>query len=272
MVLMALADRYNQTSGRCDPAVTTIAADAMVSVRTVQMALPHLTNLGLIEVVKRENMTSQYVLKFDVRITETDTSDEGAEDAPEGAQTLHRGGASVAGGVVQEIREGGAPDAPKPRNLTKEEEPKTLPPISPRSDDLFGLEEPKRTMKASLAIKDAVEQWNRTAEACGLPKVETLSTKRVMALKTILLNHGVRKWEACLAQIPLSDHLLGLNDRKWRADFDFLVREDKFLQVLEGRYVKSTARKLTAGEYARISPEDDIEARVLRIEQQRRDP
>jgi hypothetical protein len=132
MVLMALADRYNQTSGRCDPGVTTIATDAMVSVRTVQMALLHLSSLGLIEVIKRENLTSQYHLKFDVRITETETSEEGAEDAPDGAQTLHRGGATVAGGVVQEIREGGAGDAPKPRNLTKEEEPRENPPIVPQ--------------------------------------------------------------------------------------------------------------------------------------------
>jgi hypothetical protein len=131
MVLMALADRMNQTSGRCDPSVGTIADDAMMSVRSVQDTLNHLMSIGLIEIEKRENRTSQYHLKMDVRLGKSETSDGGADIASTLVQNLHPPGAEIAPPTPQILHPPGANPAPKPRNLTKEEKPRESPPISP---------------------------------------------------------------------------------------------------------------------------------------------
>ena len=45
-----------------------------------------------------------------------------------------------------------------------------------------------------------------------------------------------------------TDFLIGVNDKGWKADFDFLMRTDKAISVLEGKY-KTNSKKEKKGSF-----------------------
>lgn len=84
LVLLALADRHNQETGRCDPSLSRICEDTGLSERTVRSALRQLEKAKLIRTIHRtirtgvgkRNLNNRYVLL---------------------------GGATVAGGMGQQL-------------------------------------------------------------------------------------------------------------------------------------------------------------------------
>lgn len=71
LVLLALANRHNQETGRCDPSISTLCEDTQLSDRAVQKALRELEKLKLVTTVERKqrtgrgkrNLTNRYRLK-----------------------------------------------------------------------------------------------------------------------------------------------------------------------------------------------------------------
>lgn len=74
-------------------------------------------------------------------------------------------------------------------------------------------------------------------EHCSnLPKVVKLTDKRIKAVKNLIKKYS---WDDIITVFDSandSDFLTGNNDRGWKADIDFLLREDKFINILEGKY------------------------------------
>ncbi|MCG7492450.1 helix-turn-helix domain-containing protein [Thalassobius sp. Cn5-15] len=68
LVILALANRHNQETGRCDPSNTKLQGDTQLTERTVRKAIRELEKLGIIETVERTkrtgrgktNMTNRY--------------------------------------------------------------------------------------------------------------------------------------------------------------------------------------------------------------------
>jgi predicted phage replisome organizer len=74
-------------------------------------------------------------------------------------------------------------------------------------------------------------------EICtNLPHVKMLSEKRKKAIRGFLKQLKVDDFKAVCKKANESDFLTGKNDREWKADFDFLVRVDKAISILEGKY------------------------------------
>ena len=46
-------------------------------------------------------------------------------------------------------------------------------------------------------------------------------------------------------KVQESDFLKGNNDRGWKANIDFILREDKFVSILEGKYNNTRKKKKT---------------------------
>jgi DNA-binding transcriptional MocR family regulator len=71
LVLIALANRHNQETGRCDPSIDTIAEDMALSERSVRSAIRELEKEGLISTTHRvrrtgrgkKNLTNRYNLR-----------------------------------------------------------------------------------------------------------------------------------------------------------------------------------------------------------------
>lgn len=69
-----------------------------------------------------------------------------------------------------------------------------------------------------------------------MPQVQKLTDKRNKSIDNFLKEFTQEQFEEICKKANASNFLTGNNDRKWKADFDFLMRIDKATSVLEGKY------------------------------------
>lgn len=82
--------------------------------------------------------------------------------------------------------------------------------------------------------KRIVEVYNRYCT--NLPQVQKITDKREKAIDKFLKEFSIEQFEEICKKANISDFLIGKNDRKWKADFDFLMRIDKATSILEDKY------------------------------------
>ena len=70
----------------------------------------------------------------------------------------------------------------------------------------------------------------------SLPKVMKVTDKRRKAILRILKVYNKEDILRVFELAEQSDFLKGNNDRGWKADIDFILRNDKFVSILEGKY------------------------------------
>lgn len=70
----------------------------------------------------------------------------------------------------------------------------------------------------------------------NLPKIAKLTDKRIKAIGSLLKKYSIEEITQVFDIANESDFLMGKNDRGWKADLDFILREDKFINILEGKY------------------------------------
>jgi predicted transcriptional regulator len=74
-------------------------------------------------------------------------------------------------------------------------------------------------------------------EICvSFPKVKSITEKRKKAIRKILKSYSDDDIIEMFTNAESSDFLKGKNDRGWKANIDFMLREDKFVNILEGQY------------------------------------
>lgn len=99
----------------------------------------------------------------------------------------------------------------------------------------------------------------------SLPKCQRLNAKRSKAISRVLKNYSEEEILTAFNNLENSDFCKGKNDSGWKADIDFLLKEDKFDRVLEGRYNDKKrgckAEVITPGEKYRVSAEEKEEIR-----------
>ena len=79
-----------------------------------------------------------------------------------------------------------------------------------------------------------MEQYNNICKS--LPKCTRLTDKRRKAIIKIMNNFSEEEILQVFTNLEQSDFCKGKNDRGWKANIDFILREDKFVATLEGRY------------------------------------
>jgi len=107
-------------------------------------------------------------------------------------------------------------------------------------EDQFGATAP---VNASVdPLLDAKEKWNSIAKRYNLQTVNVLTKTRIQHLKARIKEAGGDDafWAAVEKAIAGSPFLRGQNDRKWRANFDFFMRQSSFVKALEGSYAKGS--------------------------------
>lgn len=83
------------------------------------------------------------------------------------------------------------------------------------------------------ALKDT---WNKMALTNGLPTVKDLSAQRLATLKKLPAAFW-HDYPQALAKVEKSDFLLGKTSRDgWVIKFDWFIKGDNWLKVLEGQY------------------------------------
>lgn len=86
--------------------------------------------------------------------------------------------------------------------------------------------------------EDLSEAWNRICVPLGMPAVRDLTEARREKCRMRLRKQ--RQWEfwnEVFARMPRARFLQGENEKGWKADFDWFIRNDEqALRIVEGRY------------------------------------
>lgn len=106
------------------------------------------------------------------------------------------------------------------------------------------IEIDKDNKKESVTCKQVVALYH---EICiSFPKIRSVSSARAKAIKARLNTYSLEDFRTVFEKAEASSFLKGSNDRNWRADLDFILRDAKFVKILEGFYDdkgKPTGRK-----------------------------
>lgn len=83
-----------------------------------------------------------------------------------------------------------------------------------------------------INTKVFIEKWNDL----GLNRLINIKNKRLKALKARIKEYGVDKVLLAIDNIKNSDFLRGINERGWVVDFDWFLKPNNFIKVLENKY------------------------------------
>lgn len=85
-----------------------------------------------------------------------------------------------------------------------------------------------------------------------------MTDKREKAIDNFLKEFSVEQFEEICKKANNTAFLVGQNNRKWRADFDFLMRVDKATSILEDKYSQNAENETTSNIFAEIGKEEGI--------------
>lgn len=91
----------------------------------------------------------------------------------------------------------------------------------------------------------------------GLSKVIKLNTNRKTLIRARFKNHGLDGLEILFKKAGASNFLQGINDRAWKANFDWLLKDSNAIKVLEGNYdnrTSPTAEKRSREDFVYTEP------------------
>lgn len=126
--------------------------------------------------------------------------------------------------VLEQVR-GRGQYAGRPLELELEEE----------GEEEEELEKKEQAPGRAKALPPLASFWN---ENCGnLPKVKACGKDRTRKAELRLKEKpDLQYWAQVISILKASDFCNGKNERGWRADFDFLLREETANKALEGKY------------------------------------
>lgn len=92
----------------------------------------------------------------------------------------------------------------------------------------------KHSKQSEFKIDGLVDMYNSIC--IKLPKVRALTDKRKTSVEKLYKKYDLDTFKKVFEIANTSSFLTGDNDRGWKADFDWLLQEEKFIRVLEGKY------------------------------------
>ena len=113
---------------------------------------------------------------------------------------------------------------------------------APDTDTDTDTEKRERAVPADLSLlgdndfDKAVYNWNVTAEELGLNLIKSINGDRERELTARLESFGLVGWNAALEVLEKDDFCKGNNPRKWKATFDWMVKQENLAKMMEGGY------------------------------------
>ena len=88
-------------------------------------------------------------------------------------------------------------------------------------------------------VRRVIEEWNKLQEV-GINPIRDIkpSSKRCQLLKGRIREYGIDEVLNAINNVRKSDFLRGENNRGWMITFDWFVKPNNFMKVLEGNYNK----------------------------------
>lgn len=101
-----------------------------------------------------------------------------------------------------------------------------------------------QTQSVSLDVKEVAEAWNNL-QSLGIKRVSKMITTctRYKSLSARIREHGKDKVLEAIENIKASNFLQGMNDKGWVITFDWFVKPNNFVKVLDGNYSNRVTRE-----------------------------
>ncbi|MDA3732865.1 hypothetical protein PBV87_15415 [Niameybacter massiliensis] len=101
-----------------------------------------------------------------------------------------------------------------------------------------GSNEPERTRRTQVPYEDIIFEYNKIC--ISLPQVQQVSDKRKKAMRTMwkYANGDIDILRTLFYKTESSDFLAG-RKKEWKANFDWIMRENQAIAILEGQYDNS---------------------------------
>lgn len=96
----------------------------------------------------------------------------------------------------------------------------------------------------SIYIDKVVETWN----SLNLNKLVSIKNKRLDSLKARVKEYGFDEVIKAIESINNSKFLKGENNRNWKITFDWFIKPNNFVKVLEGNYLNNNKEEKTNGD------------------------
>jgi hypothetical protein len=222
LIALAYADRHNEETGCAYPSLKWLCEFSSLNRKTVIAAVQRLEAAGfLADTGDRQGDTNQIkVYRLNL------------ETVPKPEPSQKRNGS----------KSGTVPKTDGKQSQKRDPEPirEPITPVisneitSPQIEIPIG-DEPE----PPVTPDEALEAWNITAGANGLPKAR-MTDQRRRRLKVLIRQHSIEDFTEAIRAVPRSPFLLGENSRAWRADFDFFLRPSSFTKLIEGSYDRAT--------------------------------
>lgn len=95
--------------------------------------------------------------------------------------------------------------------------------------------------KTEKTNQEKAKKYNKTIEIYNfncpnLPQIQKLTEKRKKAINNFYKEFTEEQFIQICKKANKNSFLTGKNDRRWKADFDFIMRTDKAISILEGKY------------------------------------
>lgn len=144
-------------------------------------------------------------------------------------------GSGTASGTASGTGAGQERDKPNTDAIQVQDSSKTLV-ISKNENDVSE----KKPKKYEGDLEEALTLFNEMAERTGLAKVQKMNKARNGQLRGRLEDlGGLDGWKDALGKIEASHFLTGRNGGRWKATFDFIIRESSIIKIMEGNYEQS---------------------------------
>lgn len=95
-----------------------------------------------------------------------------------------------------------------------------------------------------LSVEDVVEMYHEICKS--YPRVTAMSKSRSRAVKARMRTYTPEQFRTAFGKAENSAFLRGDNQRKWSANFDWMMKESNFVKILDGNYDQSENRSRAA--------------------------
>ena len=121
--------------------------------------------------------------------------------------------------------------------------------------------------KESVDYQGVIDLYNETC--VSLPSVRSLTDKRKRALKARLKNYSIEDLKAVFEKAEESSFLNGSSGKWSGATFDWLIKEDNIVKVLEGNYDDKASLKKASYDLDAYEKESDDVFKRMSLEKER---
>lgn len=105
--------------------------------------------------------------------------------------------------------------------------------------------------------QDIVDAWNSELVPLGIPKINSIRSKRATLVSARIKEYGKDAFFRCIDEVKQSTFLQGKTKKPWTGfSFDWLILPNNFPKVLEGNYNDNRKKEAPQASCGSALPED----------------